>query len=108
MNSNHIEKAKIRYPHFRFECTSLDSLIFEERKTLIILDGVIHHLDDEQVINLLSKIALIGTHSVFCKDPVITKNQDFFSYFLMKNDCLVTILHEFIVKCLDIRIDSQY
>tara|TARA_Y100001960_G_scaffold275886_1_gene305688 strand:- start:987 stop:1595 length:609 start_codon:yes stop_codon:yes gene_type:complete len=86
MNSNHIEKAKIRYPHFRFECTSLDSLIFEERKTLIILDGVIHHLDDEQVINLLSKIALIDTHSVFCKDPVITKNQDFFSYFLMKND----------------------
>ena len=86
MNENHINNAREKYPQFKFHCMSFDDLTFENKKTLIILDGVIHHLSNEEVAKLLFKINNIDRHSIFCKDPVMTSNQDAFSYFLMKND----------------------
>ena len=86
VNIKHIQKAQKDYPHFNFECLDLSSIEFSNQRSLIILDGVIHHLDDELVSCLLDKLNNITTYSIFCKDPVYTDNQDFLSRFLMKND----------------------
>jgi len=86
INNNHIKTARKKYPYFEFKCSDLESFSITDKKGFFILDGVVHHLANTQVLELISKLEAVEQHAIFCKDPIYTDNQDTLSHLLMKND----------------------
>jgi SAM-dependent methyltransferase len=92
INSSHIEYAKKKYPNknFHFFCKKLNK---NEIYKLPMFDcalllGLVHHLNDKEFISTirLIKNLLKKNGKILILDNVITKNQNFISRFLIKND----------------------
>jgi len=91
INSNYINYAKNKYQGSgNFFCKKLTN---KDLKTLpkfdhVLLLGVLHHLSDSEVLNLLSiiKKLLKKNGNVITEDPIFIKNQNLISKFIIKRD----------------------
>jgi trans-aconitate methyltransferase len=86
-NPKYIEKAKKQFPHFNFLVTDVEDLEINTDKIVYLLIGVVHHLNDEQVINLMNSIKQKSPHSIIiCLDGVRVPNQNFIAKILKDLD----------------------
>ncbi len=91
-NSDYINFAKKKYgDRGNFICTSVGNeieTIKDDHFDIVMSAGVLHHLNDEDSINLLKKsIKALKVGGRFISfDPVFVHNQKFISNFLIKND----------------------
>ena len=91
-NPDYIESAKKKYSkNGEFHCLGVEEntpFIKENSFDLVMSAGVIHHLDNEVAKKLLRKgyFALKPGGTFISFDPVLVKNQNFISSFLIKND----------------------
>jgi cyclopropane fatty-acyl-phospholipid synthase-like methyltransferase len=87
----YIARAKKQYgERGDFRCVSVDELSVEssERFDRILLLGVIHHLNNEQVESLMKVIdgLLVETGQLITHDPVFVNGQSKIAKFFLKND----------------------
>ena len=87
----YIARAKKQYgERGEFRCVSVDELSIEssERFDRILMLGVIHHLNNEQVESLMKVIngLLIETGQLITHDPVFVQGQNKIAKFFLKND----------------------
>ena len=83
-------KKKYNNKNYKFFCKEFSSRELKRlpKFDLVILFGVIHHLDDIKCTNLLKvlkKTLKVNGKLISC-DPVLDDNQNFIARFLIKND----------------------
>ena len=91
INSNYIDYAKKKYgDKGNFFCKKFTQGELKQLPKFdhILLLGILHHLSDKEVYNLLklSKKVLKKEGSIITEDPVFIDKQNFFSRFIIKMD----------------------
>lgn len=83
-NPRYIEKARSLYPNFKFHLGNLSELeLIPQKQSIFLLIGVVHHLSDEEVISLISKIKQENTNPVIiCWDGLRLPKQNFIARLL--------------------------
>ena len=90
-NINYLESSRLKYPKFKFINSNLEDidkiLILENKKIdFIFLNGAIHHLNNNVVLNLLKYLEQKYPNAKFLTiDPVIDKNK-FLNRLMIKFD----------------------
>lgn len=90
-NINYLESSRLKYPKFKFINSNLEDidkiLILENKKIdFIFLNGAIHHLNNNVVLNLLKYLEQRYPNAKFLTiDPVIDKNK-FLNRLMIKFD----------------------
>jgi len=89
MNPGYLAKAQELYPQFDF--IARDAVTYEptDQYDVVYIDSLLHHLDDNQVITLLSGITrwLISPEStVIITEPMIAGPDELYHYAFMKID----------------------
>lgn len=91
ISKEYIDEAKNKYSSFgkfyHLSIEEIESLQFSEFD-IIILKGVIHHLNDNQLLDFLEKVQnkLSSQAKILTSDPVFTKKQNFISKKLISLD----------------------
>jgi 2-polyprenyl-3-methyl-5-hydroxy-6-metoxy-1,4-benzoquinol methylase len=91
-NAAYIEKAQRRFAsnNITFHCEQFDgTLRYGERKfDLVLAIGLLHHLDDSEVIALMTSVSnVLAPDGLFMTlDPVITPHQSTIARFLVTHD----------------------
>lgn len=91
LDQSYIEQAKKKYGNRgNFICKSVDDFILETSQSfdIVIATGVLHHLDDNQCINLfnITKKALKPNGKFVSFDGVYVKNQNKIAKYFLDND----------------------
>jgi cyclopropane fatty-acyl-phospholipid synthase-like methyltransferase len=91
-NQAYIAQARKRFAHrnAKFECKAVgsDSGEHEDRYEVILAFGLVHHLEDEQVEDLIQNVKrlLTSTGQLFLLDPVYCDGQSRLSKFVVSTD----------------------
>ncbi len=76
-NYKYVEAAQKKYPHFKFTVGDVLDIDTSSGKAIYLLLGVVHHLDDNHVKDLITKIKKINpTASILCLDGIRVPNQN--------------------------------
>jgi SAM-dependent methyltransferase len=90
INCKSIDQAKEIYPNDNFDCLPVQEISSKLNKNFdkIILLGLLHHISDQDAINLFNdlKNVVMPQSQVFCLDTSFKKNQKFFSKMMAKLD----------------------
>lgn len=89
LNTRYIDVAKAKFPKMRFEVANAAKLsINEEKFDVILINSLMHHLDDHECAELLERIRLLIAEkgSVIIQEPVIPEKNKPIMKFLMKQD----------------------
>lgn len=91
VNKKYIDYAKNKYSNkysFICEYITTESILKYGSFDMIMMNGLIHHLDDSEVINILSvaKSTLKDTGSIVGIDGCYKNNQDIISLWMLDND----------------------
>jgi len=86
-NPEYIKKAKEKYPGFDFRIADVSEIDPGSNKVIYILMGVVHHLDDNQVKELFTKIMKTNPEAlIFCFDGVRLPKQNIIATLMMDLD----------------------
>jgi 2-polyprenyl-3-methyl-5-hydroxy-6-metoxy-1,4-benzoquinol methylase len=87
---NYIEYAKKKYKNCKFFCEtfSINSIKKINKVDVVLLFGLLHHLSDEEVSELISTIihSVRNEFKILILDPVFVENQNPIAKFLIEND----------------------
>ena len=91
LSQDYIDFAKNRYPNVgRFICQNVSDIDVSEvgEPDVVLLLGVLHHLEVEKIEHIFSSLKKISTSStrVFTIDPCYTQNQNFIAKKLIDMD----------------------
>jgi 2-polyprenyl-3-methyl-5-hydroxy-6-metoxy-1,4-benzoquinol methylase len=85
ININAVQKKFRNYTNITFYCKSIHNIkVINKKKKIFILKGVLHHLNDQQIINFIKK--LLKNDHVIALDGFYHRNQSIISIILKRFD----------------------
>jgi len=90
LNPEHVTVASEKFRQFHFQCSDAGSFLATttEKFDLILLIGLLHHLDDAQVVDVMQGCRKVLTEKgrVITLDPVFEERQNPIAYLLARLD----------------------
>jgi SAM-dependent methyltransferase len=90
INPDHVTAAIEKFPNFHFRCSDAGSFLAttEDKFDLILLIGLLHHLDDAQVVGVMEGCHRVLTEKgrIITLDPVFEERQNPIAYLLARLD----------------------
>ena len=88
-NPKYIEYARTIYPSMRFSVSDATEFGYEDATfDVILINSLLHHLDDEECQELLHRVALVLNQKggVIVQEPLIPEKHEVLQRFLMSQD----------------------